>query len=132
MIRLLLDQGLPRSAAAILRDAGIDTLHLADLERCEASDVEILALGLSDNRTIATLDADFHALLAVSGANAPSVVRIRIEGLKGVDIAEILKTVLILTADELLEGAIATVTTKGIRIRRLPIRRRGFDSPEVG
>ncbi|HYI97142.1 MAG TPA: DUF5615 family PIN-like protein [Bryobacteraceae bacterium] len=128
MIRLLLDQGLPRSAAAILRDAGIDTLHIADLGRCEASDVEIIELGLSENRTIATLDADFHALLAVSGALAPSVIRIRIEGLKGSDIAEILKTGMTLMAEELREGAIATVTTKGIRIRRLPIHRRGtFD-----
>ena len=98
MIRLLLDQGLPRSAAVILSDAGIDALHVADFGRCEASDVEILELGLSEDRTIATLDADFHMLLAVSGADAPSVIRIRIEGLKGADIAEILKSVLNLTS----------------------------------
>jgi len=34
-----------------------------------------------------TLDADFHALLVLSGATGPSVVRVRIEGLRAEGLA---------------------------------------------
>ena len=42
---------------------------------------EILAFSLGENATIVTLDADFHTILAVSGANGPSVIRLRLQGL---------------------------------------------------
>ena len=41
-MKLLLDQGLPLSAAALLRDAGIDTLHVGEIKMSEAEDVEII------------------------------------------------------------------------------------------
>ena len=81
-MRFLLDQGLPRSAARLLRDEGIDTLHVGDIEMSTAEDVEILERGRQDQQTIVTLDAYFHAILALSGAISPSVIRIRIEGLR--------------------------------------------------
>lgn len=42
MTRLLLDQGLPRSAAAILRDKGIDIIHVAEVGLRDAKDIEII------------------------------------------------------------------------------------------
>jgi predicted nuclease of predicted toxin-antitoxin system len=41
LISLLLDQGLPRSAVAILTSKGHDVLHVADLGLDEAKDMEI-------------------------------------------------------------------------------------------
>lgn len=56
-----------------------------------------------------TLDADFHALLALNGWDAPSVIRLRREGLSAADVAEL---VIRLTADhaaELTNGAALSV-----------------------
>ncbi len=48
-----------------------------------ASDTDILKYASTSGHIIVTLDADFHAILVVSGMTAPSVIRIRLEGLKG-------------------------------------------------
>jgi predicted nuclease of predicted toxin-antitoxin system len=42
-MRLLLDQGLPRSAAAILRGKGWDVIHVGEIGMAAAADEEILA-----------------------------------------------------------------------------------------
>jgi len=42
-----------------------------------ASDAIIVRYARENGFVVVTLDADFHALLALSGADAPSVIRIR-------------------------------------------------------
>ena len=86
-----------------------------------AADAVLLKEAAKRNAVIATLDADFHALLAVSGARAPSVVRVRIEGLKGEELARALLEVVAARSAELTAGAAVSVTTDRIRVRRLPI-----------
>lgn len=78
MIRLLLDQGLPRSAVAVLQKVGWDVVHTFEVGLSRAADVELLEVARRASRTVVTLDADFHALLAVANANSPSVIRIQI------------------------------------------------------
>ncbi len=68
-----------------------------------------------------TLDADFHTLLALAEATEPSVIRIRIEGLKGEAMANLLKNILSLCSMELEKGAAITVQENRIRIRKLPL-----------
>ncbi len=120
-MKLLLDQGLPRSAATQLTTLGIDTLHVGDIGMAMAEDLEILARGRTDQRVIVTLDADFHALLALSGAQAPSVVRIRREGLKADALVALLITVMGAWSEELELGAVVTVDEQRQRMRRLPL-----------
>jgi predicted nuclease of predicted toxin-antitoxin system len=50
-----------------LRAAGIEAQHVGELGLCSAADAEILELARRERRIVVTLDADFHALLGLSG-----------------------------------------------------------------
>jgi len=62
---------LPRTAAASLRNAGIDAIHVGKAGLAAAEDVTILDLGRDQDRVVVTLDADFHAILASAQAISP-------------------------------------------------------------
>lgn len=120
-MRLLLDQGLPRGACEILERGGHDVLHVADVGLSTADDEAILDRALAENRTVVTLDADFHAILAQRGATGPSVIRIRIEGLCAEALAELVMGVMGVAGADLDRGAAVTVAHGDVtRIRPLP------------
>jgi|SRR5215469_2135049 len=127
-MKLLLDQGLPRSTVFHLRNQQIEAIHVGDRGLATATDSEILDLGRLEGMVVVTLDADFHSLLVLSGATGPSVIRIRIEGLRGDDLAHLLVSVLQIGNDDLQKGAMVSVTENGVRIRQLPM----FRSPSEG
>jgi predicted nuclease of predicted toxin-antitoxin system len=120
-MKLLLDQGTPRSAAAILRHAGFDAVHTGEIGLAEAEDSEIIQRAIEQNRVVVTLDADFHAQLALTQACEPSVIRVRVEGLRGESFSALLQNVLRQCGDDLKAGALISVNDCQIRIRRLPV-----------
>lgn len=85
-MKFLLDQGLPRSTVQHLQKLGLEAEHVGGLGLTTATDEAILAEGRARDAIVVTLDADFHALLARNHATQPSVIRIRIQGLKGDDV----------------------------------------------
>jgi predicted nuclease of predicted toxin-antitoxin system len=121
LIRLLLDQGLPRSAAEALRRLGSDVVHVGETGLSAATDSQILEHARQAGRVVCTLDADFHALLALSGASGPSVVRIRREGLRGDALASLMAAVLPQLTPALEKGAMVSITENALRIRYLPL-----------
>jgi predicted nuclease of predicted toxin-antitoxin system len=80
VVRLVLDQGIPRDAATGLRALGYECMHAGEIGMSRSADDAILAWSLGKNAIVVTLDADFHSILAVSGASGPSVIRLRIQG----------------------------------------------------
>lgn len=122
-MKLLLDQGLPRSAAAHLGASGIDALHVGDVGLSRADDLEIIEYARREGLIVVTLDADFHALMALSGARGPSVIRIRIEGLKGDALARLLTDVITDSRAQLEDGALVSVTRQRVGLRKLPLVR---------
>lgn len=121
-MKVLLDQGLPRSSAQLLRSAGIDAIHTGECGMTCASDRRIMDFTKAEGRIIVSLDSDFHVLLALSKAQTPSVVRIRIEGLHAEAAAIILKAIENCRND-LVAGCVASVQAERIRLRKLPIAR---------
>ncbi|MDO8724176.1 MAG: DUF5615 family PIN-like protein [Syntrophales bacterium] len=96
----------------------IDT---GDIGLSQAADQEILTYARLERRVVITLDADFHAILAVQNVKSPSVVRIRHEGLKGPGLANLIETIWPKIREQLESGAMVTVTRQSIRIRNIPI-----------
>ncbi|MEG4986196.1 DUF5615 family PIN-like protein [Microcoleus sp. BR0-C5] len=120
-MKLLLDQGLPLSAAALLRDAGIDTIHVGEIDMSQAEDAEIIEKARVEERVVVTLDADFHTLLALDEAASPSVIRVRIERLRAQALTDLLLMVIAECEEDLEQGAAISVEPSRIRIRRLPL-----------
>lgn len=120
-MKLLLDQGLPRSAAALLRDVGIETIHVGEIGLSEAEDAELIQRAREGGYVVVTLDADFHTLLALDEVTSPSVIRIRIERLRAKALTDLVLRVLSECDEDLQQGAAVTVEPTRIRIRRLPL-----------
>ena len=120
-MRLVLDQGIPRDAAAILRSLGHDCMHVGEIGMSKAFDEEILAFSLGRNAVVVTLDADFHAILAVSGAHGPSVIRLRLQGLGASKVVEVVRRVLASFDAELKRGSLVTVKALKTTCHRLPV-----------
>jgi predicted nuclease of predicted toxin-antitoxin system len=62
--RLLLDQGLPRAAATLLRLTGWNVMQVFEFGMNCASDADFLPRARAEASARVTLDADFHSLLA--------------------------------------------------------------------
>jgi predicted nuclease of predicted toxin-antitoxin system len=120
-MRLVLDQGVPRDAAARLRGLGHECIHVGEIGMGKSADDEILAWSLGKNAIVVTLDADFHTILAVSGASGPSVVRLRIQGLGAPEVVELVLKVLAGFGSDLMRGSLVTVKAHKITCHRLPV-----------
>ena len=89
-----------------------------------ASDERIIEYAREHSFSIFTLDADFHALLAVSRATGPSVIRIRVQPLRAPEAVALILVILGRLEEEIRQGCLVSVMPNSIRIRRLPIDRR--------
>lgn len=120
-MKFLLDNGLPRSAVEHLARLTHIAEHVGAIGMATATDGQILDRARSTGAVVVTLDADFHSLLALSGATRPSVIRIRVEGLKGAPMAQLIDRVVRQMNDEIAAGAAISVNAKRISSRRLPL-----------
>jgi len=96
-------------------------IHVGEIGMSRATDQEILDYARRENRACVTLDADFHALLVLGSEQSPSVVRIRIEGLQAMAMAELLIRIESHIRSAVEQSALITVTETQVRIRRLPV-----------
>jgi predicted nuclease of predicted toxin-antitoxin system len=86
-----------------------------------AADREIIAWAREHRRTVVTLDADFHAEMAVSKALNPSVIRLRMQGLDGPAVAQLVRVVVGEYGAALIRGCMISVTGRKVRLRWLPV-----------
>jgi predicted nuclease of predicted toxin-antitoxin system len=121
-MKLLLNQGLPPSTAELLREQGLDAVHVSEIGYARADDSEIIELARTEERIVITLDADYHAAIALTSANFPSVIWIRVANLRGSEYVEIITSTLTEYQETLLTGVLITIRAdRTIRLKLLPI-----------
>ncbi|HEY2830164.1 MAG TPA: DUF5615 family PIN-like protein [Thermoanaerobaculia bacterium] len=120
-MKVLLDQNISAVVGQRLRARGTDAIHTREVGLANASDATILDWCRDSDRIVVTRDADFHALLAVTGATVPSVVRIRIEPLLDEGLVRIIEWLLQEKRNELESGVAVTVKGRSTRFHKLPL-----------
>jgi predicted nuclease of predicted toxin-antitoxin system len=113
-LKLLLDTCVSPRARAALNDAGHDAVWAGDWES-DPGDDAILETAEREGRVLVTLDKDFGELAVVFGRRHCGIIRL-------VDLdprqqAAACKAVLARHGEELVAGAIVTVTPDRVRVR---------------
>jgi predicted nuclease of predicted toxin-antitoxin system len=121
-MKILLDEGLPRRAVALLREQGTDAVHVTEIRDGGTADEAIVEEARAAGWIVVTLDADFHALLALHGWSSPSVIRIRREGLSASDVCDLVIRLIADHETSLVEGVALSVRGHLVGIRKLPLK----------
>lgn len=118
MLRLLANENFPGAAVAELRRCGHDVLW-ARTHMAGASDRDILARAVSEERLLVTFDKDFGELVYRQGRDAScGVVLFRITTRSSGDATR--RVVAILQSRDDWVGCFSVIDEHGIRIRSLP------------
>lgn len=122
-MKLLLDMNVSPRWTSCLNRAGIEAVHWSSVGRFDAPDGEILAFARVGGYVLLTQDLDFGAILAATGADAPSVVQLRSDNLDPDVIGDAVANAVLQLRPELAQGALLSIDPKRVRARVLPLRR---------
>lgn len=120
-MKLLADLHISPRTVDFLRTLGHDVVRVDAILPKTASDVEIVVAARETGRTVLTQDLDFSAIVALSGARAPSLVTLRLESSRVEHVNEVLARVLPQIEGDLVRGSAVTVEEGAVRSRPLPI-----------
>jgi predicted nuclease of predicted toxin-antitoxin system len=121
-MRFLVDASMSPVVVRVLREAGHDAVHVGEVLRLNAPDVDILEHAAREERVIVAADTDFGDLLASRRAAEPSVVLFhRQTGRRPREQAALLLANLSSVELDLRDGAVVVVEERRVRVRPLPI-----------
>ena len=119
--RVLIDMSLSPSFHAVFERHGVDAIHWMHAGDPKATDARIMAWGRANDRIVPTNDLDFATILETTGAQKPSVVRVRAADVRPDAIGGHLVECLQRFGTELEQGAIVVVEKDRMRVRVLPL-----------
>jgi predicted nuclease of predicted toxin-antitoxin system len=107
--------------ADLLRAAGYDAVHVRAYEMQAATDEEVLARALDEDRVVVSADSDFSAILAGQEAERPSFILFRETKVRVArDYLNLLLSALPVLETELITGCVAVFRNGRLRVRKLP------------
>lgn len=124
-MKILLDMNLSPAWEVFLKGHGFEVVHWSSVGDPCAPDREIMTWAATHGHVVFTHDLDFGVLLALTRAEAPSVIQVRVQdpipGVIGHDVVRVLR----LREDMIVSGALVTIDTAKDRVRVLPFEGRG-------
>ncbi len=121
MIKFLLDENVPLSIGAFLRDMSFDVLHAKEVEMLGASDDHIMELARHEERALITFDKHFANLVLYPPNTHWGVIRIRIHPPLLGDVTEALAHFLEQFDMSTIRGTLIVLENNGFRIRRVAL-----------
>lgn len=122
-MKILIDMNLSPDWTAVLAAAGHDAIHWSSVGKPDAPDRTLCEYARDHGYIVFTHDLDFGAILAVTQADAPSVVQVRLQDVDPAFLGPTVISLLSRCRRYLDEGALVSLDASGHRIRVLPIRR---------
>jgi predicted nuclease of predicted toxin-antitoxin system len=120
-VKFLVDMPLPPSLARWLATQGHDAVHASAVGLDRSTDAEILIRASQDARTVVTADLDYPRLLALAGAEGPSLILFRGGDWSEPDVTARMQQILRALAESEIMRSIIVVDRTRLRRRRLPI-----------
>jgi predicted nuclease of predicted toxin-antitoxin system len=122
-MKLLLDMNLSPTWLPVLKDAGFDAWHWVDVGAANAPDTALFDWARCHSAVVFTHDLDFGTLLALTGAEAPSVFQIRTHDVSPAALGGRAIALLQRFEHELSQGALIIADEWRERVRLLPLSR---------
>ena len=121
-MKILIDMNLSPAWVSAIEDAGVEAVHWSTIGAPSAPDREIMAWAKAKGHVVLTHDLDFGAILASTGADAPSVVQLRAQDITPGYCAPFVMPALVRFSPQLASGALLSVDARRARVRLLPLR----------
>ncbi|BAY89894.1 MULTISPECIES: DUF5615 family PIN-like protein [unclassified Tolypothrix] len=121
-MKILIDMNLSPDWVPVLESAGFEAVHWSTIGNPSATDKEIMAWALTNDYIVFTHDLDFGTLLAMTQADAPSVIQVRSQDILPAKLGNLVINALRQFQQELAMGALVTVDEAKAKVRILPIQ----------
>jgi predicted nuclease of predicted toxin-antitoxin system len=121
-MKFLIDMNLPPEWVNIFEQHGWHAVHWKEIGEPNASDNTIMAWARQHDYVVFTRDLDFGMLLAMTFADGPSVIQVRVKDVMPRSLGNLLMAVLREHQSAIESGALLTITEDRTRVRILPFK----------
>ena len=120
-MKFLIDNNISPKLAFLLSKTGFESIHVKDIGKHSAPDLEIFQFAFENDYIIITADTDFGFLLSKWDKNLPSIIIFRFFSYNPEVQLSALKVIAENHSAELISGSLILVQPEKIRIRTLPL-----------
>lgn len=120
-MKILIDMNLTPNWVEVFQSSGFEAVHWSSVGDPAAKDSTIMKWAVTHGYIVFTNDLDFGTLLAITQANAPSVIQVRSQDVLPTSIKDLVINSLYQFHTELEEGALITIDEARSKARILPI-----------